>query len=315
MTKVKQRRVITTMVAVPAPVPTPSARRSTPVEGRARDKVGTSAAPSPGASSRPARASVTPPKATAPVRKPTAAATRGTPARSAPASKPRRAASARTSSAAGRDGGVPSVAAATATRRAAAVVRTPTTTATPKPVRPPVTAVKPAPKPPKLAAKPPKLAAKPPKQAAKAVTKMPASGRSSAPVRGITGTTIAATAHRLAAKRPTGAPARKAAPTKGGRRGATARGKRPVPPKAPLPREIFIKALDPLRKCGPNTSVLHMFRVDESIGGAHAATHLVFYDRHGWYCVHGRTCQAVEDVRKHGGVKQVGLDYNGRMRA
>jgi hypothetical protein len=88
-----------------------------------------------------------------------------------------------------------------------------------------------------------------------------------------------------------------------------------VPVRAPLPREVAIKALDPLRKCGPNTSVLHMFRVDETLGGAHAETHLVFFDRHGWYCVHGRTCKAVEDVRKLGAMRKVDLDYNGRMRA
>ena len=58
-----------------------------------------------------------------------------------------------------------------------------------------------------------------------------------------------------------------------------------------------------------------MFRVDETLGGAHAETHLVFFDRHGWYCVHGPTCRAVEDVRKLGSVKHVDLDYNGRMRA
>jgi hypothetical protein len=83
----------------------------------------------------------------------------------------------------------------------------------------------------------------------------------------------------------------------------------------PLPREVAIKALDPLRKCGPNTTVQHMFRVDETLGGAHAVTHLVFFDRHGWYCVHGRTCKAVEDVRKLGSMRHVDLDYNGRMRA
>jgi hypothetical protein len=59
-----------------------------------------------------------------------------------------------------------------------------------------------------------------------------------------------------------------------------------------------------------------MYRVDETLGGAHAETHLVFFDRHGWYCVHGPTCRAVEDVRKFGGfTKQSDLTYNGRMRA
>ena len=115
-------------------------------------------------------------------------------------------------------------------------------------------------------------------------------------------------ARRIAPTRGTGKAARLAT------RGST-RGKRPVPPKAPLPREVAIKALDPLRKCGPNTTVQHMFRVDETLGGAHAETHLVFFDRHGWYCVHGRTCKAVEDVRKLGSMRHVDLDYNGRMRA
>jgi hypothetical protein len=26
--------------------------------------------------------------------------------------------------------------------------------------------------------------------------------------------------------------------------------------------------------------------------------HLVFFDRHGWYCEHGKQCAAVTDVRK-----------------
>ena len=62
-------------------------------------------------------------------------------------------------------------------------------------------------------------------------------------------------------------------------------------------RVVKIKELDPYEKCGPSTSVVHLYRVDESLNGL-AATHLVFYDRHGWYCEHGRGCRAVEDVRK-----------------
>ena len=31
------------------------------------------------------------------------------------------------------------------------------------------------------------------------------------------------------------------------------------------------------------------------------AVHLVFFDRHGWYCEHGRSCHAVDDVRKLAG--------------
>ena len=42
-----------------------------------------------------------------------------------------------------------------------------------------------------------------------------------------------------------------------------------------------------------------LYRVDELLDGAPTA-HLVFFDRHGWYCEHGRHCPAVADARKHG---------------
>jgi hypothetical protein len=60
-----------------------------------------------------------------------------------------------------------------------------------------------------------------------------------------------------------------------------------------------IKGLDPLAKCGPSTTVRALYRVDESVDGA-ARPHLVFLDRHGWYCEHGRDCPAVGFARKHG---------------
>jgi hypothetical protein len=63
---------------------------------------------------------------------------------------------------------------------------------------------------------------------------------------------------------------------------------------------VTVKALDPVRKCGPGTSVQLLYRVDETIDGR-ATTHLVFFDRHGWYCEHGRNCPAVGHARKHGG--------------
>lgn len=65
-----------------------------------------------------------------------------------------------------------------------------------------------------------------------------------------------------------------------------------------VPRTVKIRALDPQVRCGPGTSVQHLFRVDEQGNGKGVTTHLVFFDRHGWYCEHGRTCPAVEDVRK-----------------
>ena len=62
-------------------------------------------------------------------------------------------------------------------------------------------------------------------------------------------------------------------------------------------RVVKIKELNAQGKCGPGTSVVHLFRVDEVCNGT-PAVHLVFFDRHGWYCEHGRSCPAVEDVRK-----------------
>jgi hypothetical protein len=63
------------------------------------------------------------------------------------------------------------------------------------------------------------------------------------------------------------------------------------------PRTVRVRPLDPQAKCGVGTSVQHLFRVDEMVNGA-SATHLVFFDRHGWYCEHGRNCPAVDDVRR-----------------
>lgn len=68
---------------------------------------------------------------------------------------------------------------------------------------------------------------------------------------------------------------------------------------APVVR-IMVKALDPLRKCGPGTTVQLLYRVDETVDGRSTA-HLVFFDRHGWYCEHGRNCPAVGHARKHKG--------------
>lgn len=63
---------------------------------------------------------------------------------------------------------------------------------------------------------------------------------------------------------------------------------------------VAVKSLDPLRKCGPNTSVQLLYRVDEQVDGR-STPHLVFFDRHGWYCEHGRTCPAVGHARKFKG--------------
>jgi hypothetical protein len=97
--------------------------------------------------------------------------------------------------------------------------------------------------------------------------------------------------HRAAKRRPRGAAGRA---TRNGR----VRG-RPFQPKPPPERRVIrVLELDPLEKCGRGTSVQRLIRVDEMIDEAREA-HLVFLDRHGWYCEHGRSCPAVGHARKH----------------
>ena len=77
------------------------------------------------------------------------------------------------------------------------------------------------------------------------------------------------------------------------------RGKQAKAPRAPVVR-MAVKPLDPLRKCGPKTTVQFLYRVDEEVDGRNTP-HLVFFDRHGWYCEHGRSCPAVGHARKFNG--------------
>jgi hypothetical protein len=79
------------------------------------------------------------------------------------------------------------------------------------------------------------------------------------------------------------------------RKTAAPKGGQPVKPV-----RMVVKSLDPLRKCGPKTTVRLLFRVDEQVDG-HSTLHLVFFDRHGWYCEHGRSCPAVGHARKFKG--------------
>jgi hypothetical protein len=75
--------------------------------------------------------------------------------------------------------------------------------------------------------------------------------------------------------------------------------------KATTPTELMrIRELDPQAACGQGTTVMQLFRVDDLPFGDDT-THLVFFDRHGWYCAHGRDCPAVAAVRKR--YKQVTL--------
>ncbi len=123
--------------------------------------------------------------------------------------------------------------------------------------------------------------------------------------------------HSTSAKRPSAKTAKRAtsatrpkttaakrATSAGGRAGGrtiknakTPRGTRPDP--APVVR-VAVRELDPQQKCGAGTSVQFLYRVDESVDGR-ASAHLVFFDRHGWYCEHGRGCPAVAHARKHNG--------------
>ena len=68
---------------------------------------------------------------------------------------------------------------------------------------------------------------------------------------------------------------------------------------APVVR-VVVKPLEPQAKCGAGTSVQYLFRVDETVDGR-ASTHLVFFDRHGWYCEHGRNCPAGGHAKKYQG--------------
>ena len=79
---------------------------------------------------------------------------------------------------------------------------------------------------------------------------------------------------------------------------------------------LVFRELDPVRVCGERTTVVRLFRVDETISRSAAEkrgsrsllaggrqSHLVFNDRHGWYCEHGRSCHAVTAVMRHARVR------------
>jgi len=85
------------------------------------------------------------------------------------------------------------------------------------------------------------------------------------------------------------------------------RAKAVVSKPKPLQPALKIRELDPLRVCGDRTSVVQLFRVDEELIGGRVAgarqVHLVFNDRHGWYCEHGRSCHAVSAVMRHARIR------------
>ena len=78
------------------------------------------------------------------------------------------------------------------------------------------------------------------------------------------------------------------------KRGAKKPGRRVVPKPV---RQVRVTEKDPAMMCGKGTSVERVFRVEEK-GQKQKILHLVFFDRHGWYCEHGAQCMAVSDVKK-----------------
>ena len=58
-----------------------------------------------------------------------------------------------------------------------------------------------------------------------------------------------------------------------------------------------MREMNPVQMCGKGTSVTQLFRVEETLDHTRVH-HLVFFDRHGWYCEHGAQCSAVKDVQK-----------------
>ena len=80
---------------------------------------------------------------------------------------------------------------------------------------------------------------------------------------------------------------------------------------AVVERRVRITEKDPYSLCGKGTSVERVFRVEETVGKA-KNPHLVFFDKHGWYCEHGAQCQAVTDVKKHLTPSRYGLQRKGQ---
>ena len=101
------------------------------------------------------------------------------------------------------------------------------------------------------------------------------------------------------------------------RKPASRKAKKRVAPKVAAPVVKFhVRELDPQRKCGPATSVQRLYRINEESTDGQTRSHMVFFDKHGWYCEHGRDCPAVKHARKIGdGARQHGPNQNGRMRA
>jgi hypothetical protein len=68
-------------------------------------------------------------------------------------------------------------------------------------------------------------------------------------------------------------------------------------PKTQVKRKVRIRPMDPIQKCGKGTTVTQLYHVEETLDLTRIH-HLVFFDRHGWYCEHGKQCSVVKDVQK-----------------
>ncbi|MFN8717612.1 MAG: hypothetical protein ACK54K_19070 [Gemmatimonadaceae bacterium] len=80
------------------------------------------------------------------------------------------------------------------------------------------------------------------------------------------------------------------------RTGASDESAAPAPAQLDLfPVRPVVDVLDARAVVGPRTGVEHLVRVRLR---PNDAPHLVFHDRHGWYCdAHGPSCQAVTLAR------------------
>ena len=79
-----------------------------------------------------------------------------------------------------------------------------------------------------------------------------------------------------------------------GRAGARKTRKIKVPQAPP---SYDLEPLNPWLMCGPDTTVTELWKVWERRDGE-AILHLVYFDRYGWYCEHGRSCRAIAEVRQ-----------------
>ena len=91
-------------------------------------------------------------------------------------------------------------------------------------------------------------------------------------------------------KRPSSRSSTKPRPRKSG-----TKPRRPDPPQ--LVATYDVEPLDPWLMCGPDTTVTELWKVRER-RDKETHFHLVYFDRYGWYCEHGRNCSAVLEVRR-----------------